>query len=300
MSRSRTLCSTLTVVFALLLPGPLSVAAQSTPVPGAVVVETLLQQALTADELPPGPTFIGFFHAVTDPGYEENIRGEEAVGPALVFMLSGELTAQSEASLQVTRAGIGAVEEIAPNTEVVLKAGDAIYFQRNAPRRALNATSEPAEYLVGLIIPPGPPPPPREGVNSLPIGFIGLDETSQLPVGGSITVSMERIMIETGGQHELGPGPAIVRVETGGVALTPNGRMTYTKGAGENATPDPTAERPVSVEATVGAEVTLAGTDTAVVGFGTTVTIRTVEDRPAVLLIMSISAADDASATPVS
>jgi len=299
MSRSRMLRSALAVLFALLLAGPASVVAQGTPESGAEGAQTLLQQTLTTGELPEGEIFIGFFYVSTDPGYEENITGEEAVGPALLYMISGELTAQSEATLQVTRAGTETPEEVAPNTPAVLSAGDAIYFQRNAPRRALNAGAEPAVYLVGLIIPPGPPPPPREGINSMPMGFIGVDETSQIPPGSSITVTMEHITIAAGSQHELGPGPAIVSIVSGGVALTPDGHLTYTKGAGEGVTPGPMMERPDAIVATPGAETALAGTDGAVLGTGTNVTISNMEDRPAVLLAMSIAPAEGGSATPV-
>jgi hypothetical protein len=51
--------------------------------------------------------------------------------------------------------------------------------------------------------------------------------------------------------------------------------------------------------ATPGAEVQVVGTDTAIVGGGGSVTIKNVEDRPAVLLIMSIVPSEgEGAATP--
>jgi len=300
MSRSRSLFSALAFLFALLLVGPsVASAQQGTPAPGVegVTTETLLQQTLPPDELPPGETFIGFFHVNSDAGYQEDIKGEEAVGPALVYMLDGTLAVQSEAPLRITRAD-SSVEEVPANTEAKVTVGEWVFFHRGAHRLARVEGTEPAEYLVGLIIPPGPPPPPRPGIHSLPVGFIGTDETSQLPAGGR-TVTIERITVAPNGQFSIGPGPSIVGVRTGSVALTPSGRMTYTKGLGEDVTPGPNMTRPDTIAATPGAGTSLSGSDAAVLGAGTTATAINNGNRDALVWVMTISAAGPEEATPV-
>jgi hypothetical protein len=151
----------------------------------------------------------------------------------------------------------------------------------------MNAKTEPATWLVGLIIPPGPPPAPREGIISFPLGFIGIDETSLFPPGGPVNVTMRQIGLAAGGKYTLDATPAIVYIQTGGVALLPTGRLSFTKGPGENATPGPNTGRPDTLFATPGAEVQIVGSDTAIVGGDGSVTIKNVGDRPAVLLVMS-------------
>jgi hypothetical protein len=129
---------------------PAAIVALATPSPSAVTEETLVTVTLPAGAMP-GEIVRGLNHYSVPPGTQGTWDWTCCTGPRLDYILEGTYTIQGTGPLQVLRGGAGTWEEIAPGTDVVLEAGDALLSQMEDSFAAVNAGSTPVELLDAVL-----------------------------------------------------------------------------------------------------------------------------------------------------
>src|SRR3954452_25619058 len=93
----------------------------------------LFTTTLAADELPNEPLdYFSLWYGTIDPGVQADISAELVdccSGPQFLHVLSGALTVRVDGPVQVVRGSTSdtptPMEEIAPGTEIVLRAGES-------------------------------------------------------------------------------------------------------------------------------------------------------------------------------
>jgi hypothetical protein len=132
-------------------------------------METLVTATFPPAAVPTtaNPAFI-LWHATVAPETDVAIPAELVAccpGPQFEHVLAGELTLRVEGPLQVLRASssgmpVSAPEAVAPETDVVLRAGDTAVYALELPATYHNAGTEPVELVAGGLFAGTPPTPP--------------------------------------------------------------------------------------------------------------------------------------------
>jgi uncharacterized cupin superfamily protein len=204
-------------------PGSAVVAQDATPAAEAVMLEPLVAVAVPAEDLPTG-TDLGFeiWYATIDPGVEVTIPAEYFAccpGPEIEHVLAGELTFRVGGPLQVIRAGTagtpGPVEEIPPDSEVVLRAGDTAAYAGERARVYANRGTEPVRLASGGLFERGATSGPPPGY--LVTNYDPIDLESSLPAG-PISFVLQRATLPPGAVLP-GPPPGEFHVVTSGPAV---------------------------------------------------------------------------------
>lgn len=123
---------------------------------------------LVAITLPPGafPSEVvgALSHFSVAAGSEGTYDWDCCTGPRLDYIIEGSLTIRGAGPMQVLRGSGGAWEEMAPETEIVLGEGDALYSRYEDTFESVNAGSAPVELLEAgfLAEPPPDDPVPHE------------------------------------------------------------------------------------------------------------------------------------------
>jgi hypothetical protein len=146
------------------------VSPSATPVASAPPVETLVTTTFPADIIPTttSRSFL-IWHATIAPGTEVAIPAELVAccpGPQIEHVVSGELTLRVEGPLQVVRAAANGtpvpIEEVAPGTEVVLRAGDTALYALELPVKYDNSGTAPVHLVASGLFAGSPPTPPAD------------------------------------------------------------------------------------------------------------------------------------------
>jgi quercetin dioxygenase-like cupin family protein len=225
----------------------------------------------------------------------------------LLVLESGDLSFHFAGPATVIQAGAGAP---AAQEEIALTAGDALLIPAGTGFAVRNDGAESAQVL-GVVAFPAEEEMPAEGtpaaaeeefaagITFQPLAF---GVASDLPAGPAV-IGMGRITLEPGMSappEEPHPGPEIVLIETGTVAVTVTGGEAHVlRGAGM-ATPG--AEPGAAEPATVGEEIVFETGDTLFAQTGSVETARNVGDAPATALVVFFAPAGaehDETGTPV-
>jgi hypothetical protein len=163
--------------------------------------ESLLAIEIAAEWLPPGQTTTQLIRIVIDPGVTTTRPpGNFPAGVRIDYVVTGSYTVQSDGALMVMR-GAGeraSAEEVAPGTDVLLAAGDAVIHQDNAAGQVFgNPGTEPAVVLFAVIAASSLPSPPSGITAGTPAERVG-------SVEGPVTVELRRTQL---GAEERLPGP---------------------------------------------------------------------------------------------
>ncbi len=204
---------------------PLSAVAQeATPVTGEVARELLVETTVPEEALPIGEDRIFFiWQATIQPDVHLTFPAEMFAccpGPLIDHVLAGELTVRVEGPLRILRAGTaampGPVEEVAPGTEVVLRAGDTAHYDQALTVEYANRGAEPIQLAVGGLFIGHQP--------LVPVGYMinNFDVISPVPPlsAGPVTFTLERV--------SLAPGAVLPAPPTGAVrAVTSGPQVAY-------------------------------------------------------------------------
>jgi hypothetical protein len=198
--------------------GPALVLAPATPGPKEAAREVLVETTVPAAALPVGEDrFLHISQVTMQPGVVVTIPAEEAAccpGPLMDHVLAGELTIRVEGPLRVARAATGAtpgpVEEVAPGTAVVLRAGDTALYDQALSTEYANHGTEPVQLVGGGLFLGRPQvSPPGLKLNNF-------DSMSSLPLpAGPVTFVLEQVMLEPRAMLPS-PPPGALRVLTSG------------------------------------------------------------------------------------
>jgi hypothetical protein len=130
---------------------PAAIVAQATPSPSAMTDETFVTITLPAGAVP-GEIVRGLNHYSVPPGSDGTWDWTCCTGARLDYILEGTYTIRGAGPMQVLHnGGAGSWEEIAPGTDVVLDAGDALYSRMEDTFEAVNAGSTPVELLDAVL-----------------------------------------------------------------------------------------------------------------------------------------------------
>ena len=124
-------------------------------IPAAEKGEVLLQR--TFDVVPSLASWIGIERVALDPGAEMTLgRGQDfGEGPMVYRVETGSLTIQANGPIVVTPAGAQAPVDVAPGTDTVVHAGDALFTPAGVASRWRNDGTTPASVLDAGITTPG-------------------------------------------------------------------------------------------------------------------------------------------------
>jgi hypothetical protein len=271
--------------FALLLALPLllgsiapTVAQEATPGSSTteITTEALATVHLPADANPPLPAVFDTWVWSLIPGEELRFEtGEAPPSIAVDVVLAGEYTVRSEGRLQIQRAA--GREEVTPGTDVTVHPGDVvIYVENQAAQVMRNAGDESARALSFGIFSAAPP----SGITQGPVRKEDWERSGL--AGQDLTVTVERLTLPPGSSL-----PAFVPdVHVPRIFAVVEGVARWAILAPDRATP-PT---PVSFsrEQVIAFQALRAGEQ---------LQLRNEENRPLVLLQVTVNAAD--AATPV-
>jgi hypothetical protein len=222
------------------------------PVEEEPAIETLLTTALPVEDLPTSETaaFLLWYTTIA-PETEVAIPPDPIAccpGPQIAHVLAGELALRVEGSLQVLRASpdgtLASMEEVAPGTEVVLRAGDTAVYGFEVPSTYGNDGTESVHLVAGGVFAGAPPSPPaayaitsvkeRYPAPSLPPGpltatvqraTLAPEAVFPAPPAGSLQVVMSGPELGTlgersdGSAENLGQEPVVVYA----LVLSPTG-----------------------------------------------------------------------------
>jgi hypothetical protein len=234
----------------------------ATPAGPAPSIETLVTTTFSAEALPTvsTPAFL-IWYATIDPETEVAIPPDPIAccpGPQIAHVLAGELALRVEGPLRVLGTSpdgtAGPAEEVAPGTEIVLRAGDTAVYSFELPATYRNAGTESVQLVAGGVFAGSPPNPPvfyaiaaveeRYPAPVLPPGpmaatlhraTLAPDGIFPAPPSGSIQVVMTGPELGTLGERSDGSAQNIGRepVEVFALVLAPAGPE-----AGTPITPD--------------------------------------------------------------
>ena len=145
--------------FALAARGLSAATQEGTPPAAEGTLEGVAFEPLgfgTTEEIPAAPAEFALSRAVIDPGAVFSRQGDIVSLLSLLYVESGALTIQMDASIQVTRTATIeeiAIEEVAAGTAVTLEAGDSVVIPPNVAGEIRNDGDEPAVYLVAFVAP---------------------------------------------------------------------------------------------------------------------------------------------------
>ena len=291
---TRLRCVLAVAAIAALLPisaAPLAVAAQeSSPVAGdeampeGAIFEFLAQAV--AEEVPEAPAFVGLYRITVSPGASDQI--EPGPGVELVVLESGALVLDFEGPATVVGAGVTGTPTA--DEEVVLSAGNA-FLVSGGGFAVRNDGAEPAQ-VVGLgVFPAGEDEalaegtPAAEEVPGITFQPLVAGVASELPQEATSLILL-RVTLEPGVSappEEPHPGPELIFLESGSVAVTVTTGEGYVLRAGDLATPG--AETEAGALATVGEEITLEAGDAFLAHTGSVEDVRNAGAEAAVALI---------------
>jgi hypothetical protein len=193
--------------------------APATPGPEEVAREVLVETTVPAEALPTGENrLLEIWQETIHPGVTATFPAERLVccpGPLVDHVLVGELTVRVEGPLRVARAGTattpGPVEEVAPGTDVVLRAGDTALYDQALPVEYANHGIEPVQLIGGgLFIGRGVLRPSGLIVNNVNY----LRPLPPLPAG-PVTFVLERMTLPPSATLP-GPPTGVLRIVTSG------------------------------------------------------------------------------------
>jgi hypothetical protein len=222
MLRILILCSVVAVVLMNTIPlgaAPAAVAQEASPVAAETTVEPLFATTVPAEALPTGENrILNIWQETIHPGVTATFPAERLAccpGPLVDHVLVGELTVRVEGPLRVARAGSaatpGPVEEVAPGTEVVLRAGDTALYDQALPVEYANHGAEPVQLVGGgLFIGRGVVRPSGLIVNNHDV----LRPLPPLPAG-PVTFVLERVTLPPSATLP-GPPTGVLRIVTSG------------------------------------------------------------------------------------
>jgi hypothetical protein len=193
--------------------------APATPGPKEAIREVLVETTVPAEDLPTAED--RYFHisqATIQPDVVVTSPAELVAccpGPLVDHVLMGELTVRVEGPLRVARAGTaatpGSVEEVAPGTDVVLRAGDTALYDQASPTEYANRGTEPVQLVGGGLFVGRPlVPPPGLILNN----FDSIDSVPSISAGPA-TFVLERVTLPPSATLPGSPDGAL-RVVTSG------------------------------------------------------------------------------------
>ena len=259
-------------------------AAMGTPVsPGAeITTEEVARVSLPAAAIPPPPAIVDVWLWSLSPGQEMAFAaGELPTSIAADVVLSGEVTVHSDGQLQVQRTQ--GVEEVPPGTAVTIRAREAvIYVDNQTAQTVRNASDDWARAISFGVFSTSPPSP-------LSIGPVSPEDWQRSGlVGHDLVVTVERLTVAPGVSL-----PAFTPdVRTPRIFAVAEGVAQWVPIAADAATPT----RPVSFRRDWVMWFTMLGA-------GEQLQVRNDQDRPLVLLQVTVSADSSgpaAEATPTS
>lgn len=252
--------------------------ALATPIsPGTeFTTEALATVRLPADANPPLPAVFDVWLWSLIPG--EELRFETGDAPpsiAVDVVLAGEYTVRSEGRLQVQRGG--SLEEVPPGTMATVRPGDAVIYVENQAAQVLrNPSDETIQVLSFGVFSAAPP-------SEITQGPMRQEDWERSGLAGQeLTVTVERLTVPPGSSL-----PAFVPdVHAPRIFVVTEGVVQWEIIAPARATPP----APISFrrEQVISFQTLVAGEQ---------LQLRNAEDRPLVLLQVTISA--DHPATPV-
>ncbi len=240
-----------------------AIVAPATPSSSPLVDETLAVASLPAGEIPP-EIVTGLNHYSVAPGSEATWDWTCCSGPRLDYILEGSYTVRGAGPMQVLRgSGTGSWEEIAPGTEIVLAAGDALLSRMEDSFEGVNAGSTPVELLDAVLLAGSPldDPVPYEESGAAAWRYNDQD-IWLLPVSvppGPVTLRLRQTTIAATSELPRPPGAIIQLAVSRDDGAVPSTQTDFTV---KNYGPDPISVYALTLEPTSGASVATA-TETA-------------------------------------
>jgi hypothetical protein len=198
---------------------PAVMMAPATPGPAEVMREALVETTVPTEALPTGEDrFLNIWQETIHPGVTATFPAERVAccpGPLVDHVLVGELTVRVEGPLRVARAGSaatpGPVEEVAPGTDVVLRAGDTALYDQALPVEYANHGAEPVQLVGGGVF------IGRAVVRPAGLIINNFDVVRPLPPlpAGSVTFVLERVTLPPSATLP-GPPTGVLRIVTSG------------------------------------------------------------------------------------
>ncbi len=269
----------------------------STPVASpaaAVVAEPTITTLISAEvaELPQAPFTVRMLRITLQPGATTPMHTHH--GPEVDLVESGEVTIRSLGEAPVNRAD--GTEEVSTGEDVVLTAGDNIYFPAEVGMYFENASEEPVVMLSAVAIPVGPDyvneritwvdgEPDLEGVSYQKLGDGLVQEQSQQAAEWTIS----SVELPAGVDVPAVPGIGMISPVQGNYSFTIDAGMVQVTRAESNM---------LQPNAVLDTSFSLADGDAAFFPNGVTATTRTNEQQPVTLLVMNLEPVDGVTSTP--
>jgi mannose-6-phosphate isomerase-like protein (cupin superfamily) len=281
MSRPWLRSFALLLVLPLLLGGATPTLAQEAT-PGSsgaeFTTEALAQVQLPATANPALPAAFDVWLWGLIPG--EELRFETGDAPPSIaadVVLAGEYTVRSEGRLQVQRAA--GLEEVAPGTDVTVHPGDVVIYVENQAAQVMRNPGDETAQAISF-----------GAFSAAPAADATLETVSQADwersglAGQELTVTVERLTVPPGSSLP----PFVPDVHAPRVFVVEEGEAQWVLLAPARATPPAPAAIPFGREQTIAFQPLPPGEQ---------LQLRNDEDRPLVLLQVTVRAAD--AATPV-
>ena len=268
----------LLVILPMLLGMAPALAQEATPIsPSAeITTEVLATVRLPADASPPLPAVFDVWLGSLVPG--EELRFETGAAPPSIaadVMLVGEYTVRSEGRLQVQQAA--GLEEVPPGTVATVRPGEAVIYVENQAAQVLRNPGDETTQALGFGVFSAAPP------SEITQGLVRQEDWERSGLAGQdLLVSVERLTLPPGSSL-----PAFVPdVHAPRIFVVAEGVAQWAILAPGRATPPAAVsfrrEQAIPFQA---------------LREGEQLQLRNDEDRPLVLLQVTVSAGD--AATPV-
>ena len=206
---------------------PAAIVTLATPSPTAMADEALVAITLPAGVIPE-EIVRGLNHYSVPPGSEGTWDWTCCTGARLDYILEGTYTIRGAGPMQVLRGGAaGSWEKIAPGTEIVLEAGDALYSRMEDTFEAVNSGSVSVELLDAVLFAGTPldDPVPYEASGVAAWEYHDQDIWT-VPVSmppGPVTLRLRQATLATDAELPLAPGAVMqlaVTRDEGGIVST--------------------------------------------------------------------------------
>jgi hypothetical protein len=241
-----------------------------------ITTETLAQIGLPAATIPPSPAIVDVWLATLHPG--EELSFETGASPPSIVadvVLSGEFAVLSEGRLQVQRAADR--EDVPANTVVTIHPGEAVIYVDNQAAQTFRNTARGTLTAISFGIFSAAPP------STFTEGAVSQEDWERSGLAGhDLTVSVERLTVPPRGSLP----PFVPDVQTPRIFVVAEGVAQQAIIASVGATPT------ASVPFRAGETIRFQTLDN-----GEQLHLRNDEDRPLVLLQVTLSA--DRTATPL-
>jgi hypothetical protein len=212
---------------------PAVIATPATPEVDTTTDGTLVEISLPPEAVP-STVYGGQNHFTIPPGSSGIWDPAKAsatccTGLRLSYVLEGTYSVRGEGPMHVLRHGAEAWEEIAPGTEIVLDQGDAVLSEMADTFEAVNASTEPAEILDGVLFEgevfDDPIPAERSGLPAWEWHDQDILFDPQPVPEGSVTLRLRKADLPVGGTLSRPPGAVVqlaVSLDPEAIVLTDN------------------------------------------------------------------------------